>query len=198
MRLPILQIKLPVALSQTPDPAAANPEHGPPFGKTFPPPTRISPTQHLTSPILQFNPPSTRAEEKPARPSIARPTLTVFISNLHHPRRNLILQLPIPPKTSTAHSGAHAVHSATMGYIEDHKAESDIRALDQKVSLLMIKSKEQAGKNEAFEKKIHALEARNADLETRLKAAYATSPYLFSPYITPSPSLVLSPQNHTI
>ncbi|KAL8895660.1 MAG: hypothetical protein Q9207_008075, partial [Kuettlingeria erythrocarpa] len=58
-----------------------------------------------------------------------------------------------------------------MGYIEDHKAESDIRALDQKVSLLMTKSKEQAGKNETFEKKIHALEARNADLETRLKAA---------------------------
>ncbi|KAL8929293.1 MAG: hypothetical protein Q9208_001376 [Pyrenodesmia sp. 3 TL-2023] len=58
-----------------------------------------------------------------------------------------------------------------MGYIEDHKAESDIRALDQKVSLLMTKSKEQAGKNEAFEKKIHTLEARNNDLETRLKAA---------------------------
>ncbi|KAL8824544.1 MAG: hypothetical protein Q9170_008124, partial [Blastenia crenularia] len=60
-------------------------------------------------------------------------------------------------------------------YIEAHKADADFRALDQKVSLLLTKNKEQAGKNESFEKKIHALEKRNEGLETRLKASYAPS-----------------------
>ncbi|KAL9604144.1 MAG: hypothetical protein Q9219_000732 [cf. Caloplaca sp. 3 TL-2023] len=76
-------------------------------------------------------------------------------------------------------------------YIEAHKADSDIRAMDQKISLLMTKSKEQAGKNEAMEKKIRALEQRNTELETRLKAAYVSIP---SPVI-PSPLLTKKKQN---
>ncbi|KAL9000470.1 MAG: hypothetical protein Q9169_000987 [Polycauliona sp. 2 TL-2023] len=59
----------------------------------------------------------------------------------------------------------------SQSYIEAHKVEEAVRALEQKVSLLMIKNKEQAGKNESFEKKIHALEKKNEDLDTRLKAA---------------------------
>ncbi|KAL8932419.1 MAG: hypothetical protein Q9216_006844, partial [Gyalolechia sp. 2 TL-2023] len=56
-------------------------------------------------------------------------------------------------------------------YIEAHKADADFRALDQKVTLLLNKNKEQAGKNESFEKKIRALEKRNEELEVRLKAS---------------------------
>ncbi|KAL8717393.1 MAG: hypothetical protein Q9225_005349, partial [Loekoesia sp. 1 TL-2023] len=59
----------------------------------------------------------------------------------------------------------------SQSYIEAHKADADFRALDQKVTLLITKNKEQAGKNEAMEKKIHALEQRNEELDTRLKAA---------------------------
>ncbi|KAL8711879.1 MAG: hypothetical protein Q9220_003823 [cf. Caloplaca sp. 1 TL-2023] len=59
----------------------------------------------------------------------------------------------------------------SQSYIEAHKAEEAVRALEAKVSLLMIKNKDQAGKNEAFEKKLHALETKNLDLETRLKAS---------------------------
>ncbi|KAI4127513.1 MAG: hypothetical protein LQ338_003171 [Usnochroma carphineum] len=59
----------------------------------------------------------------------------------------------------------------SLSYLREHEAENNIRALDQKVSLLLTKSKEQAGKNEHFEKKIRALEKRNDDLETRLKAS---------------------------
>ncbi|KAI4141726.1 MAG: hypothetical protein L6R39_005205, partial [Caloplaca ligustica] len=58
-----------------------------------------------------------------------------------------------------------------QSYMEAHKAETDIRNLDQKVSLLMTKNKEQAGKNERMEKQIHALEQKNENLETRLKAS---------------------------
>ncbi|KAL8672847.1 MAG: hypothetical protein Q9168_002723 [Polycauliona sp. 1 TL-2023] len=59
----------------------------------------------------------------------------------------------------------------SQSYIEAHKAEEAVRALEQKVSLLMIKNKEQAGKNESFEKKIHGLEKKTEDVDTRLKAA---------------------------
>ncbi|KAL8947496.1 MAG: hypothetical protein Q9222_006233, partial [Ikaeria aurantiellina] len=59
----------------------------------------------------------------------------------------------------------------SQSYIEAHRAEEAVRALEQKVSLLMTKNKEQAGKNESFEKKLHALETKNQDLEIRLKAA---------------------------
>ena len=60
----------------------------------------------------------------------------------------------------------------SQSYIEAHKAEEAVRALEQKVSLLMTKNREQAGKNESFEKKIHALEKKSEDLDVRLKAAY--------------------------
>ncbi|KAL8895485.1 MAG: hypothetical protein Q9192_003608 [Flavoplaca navasiana] len=59
----------------------------------------------------------------------------------------------------------------SQSYIEAHKAEEAVRALEQKVSLLMTKNREQAGKNESFEKKIHALEKKSEDLDLRLKAA---------------------------
>ncbi|KAL8725066.1 MAG: hypothetical protein Q9166_007597 [cf. Caloplaca sp. 2 TL-2023] len=59
----------------------------------------------------------------------------------------------------------------SQSYIEAHRADEAVRSLEQKVSLLMVKNKEQAGKNESFEKKIHGLEKRNEDLETRLKAS---------------------------
>ncbi|KAL9633552.1 MAG: hypothetical protein Q9204_003347 [Flavoplaca sp. TL-2023a] len=59
----------------------------------------------------------------------------------------------------------------SQSYIEAHKAEEAVRALEQKVSLLMTKNREQAGKNESFEKKIHALEKKSEDLDVRLKAA---------------------------
>ncbi|KAL9016646.1 MAG: hypothetical protein Q9185_006019 [Variospora sp. 1 TL-2023] len=55
--------------------------------------------------------------------------------------------------------------------MELHKTESDLRALDQKVTLLLTKSQQQTARTESLEKKIHALEARNAELETRLKAS---------------------------
>lgn len=75
-------------------------------------------------------------------------------------------------------------------YIDAHKADSDFRALDQKVSLLISKNKEQTGKNESFEKKIRALEKRNEELEVRLKASEhnALSRHLNS---------LLPPQSHT-
>ncbi|KAI4190660.1 MAG: hypothetical protein L6R41_000671 [Letrouitia leprolyta] len=75
-------------------------------------------------------------------------------------------------------------------YIDSHKADSDFRALDQKVSLLLTKNKEQAGKSEALEKKIRALEKRNEELEVRLKASEhnALSRHLNS---------LLPPQSHT-
>ncbi|KAL8889313.1 MAG: hypothetical protein Q9215_003393 [Flavoplaca cf. flavocitrina] len=60
----------------------------------------------------------------------------------------------------------------SQSYIEAHKAEEAVRALEQKVSLLMTKNREQAGKNESFEKKIHELEKKSEDLDVRLKAAY--------------------------
>ncbi|KAL9007977.1 MAG: hypothetical protein Q9173_006850, partial [Seirophora scorigena] len=56
-------------------------------------------------------------------------------------------------------------------YIETHKTESDLRALDQKVTLLLTKSQQQTSRTESLEKKIRALEARNEELETRLKAS---------------------------
>ncbi|KAI4232150.1 MAG: hypothetical protein LQ349_005178 [Xanthoria aureola] len=59
----------------------------------------------------------------------------------------------------------------SQSYIEAHKAEEAVRALEQKVSLLMTKNREQAGKNESFEKKIQGLEKKTADLDTRLKAS---------------------------
>ncbi|KAL8853886.1 MAG: hypothetical protein Q9221_001357 [Calogaya cf. arnoldii] len=59
----------------------------------------------------------------------------------------------------------------SQSYLEAHKAEEAVRALEQKVSLLMTKNKEQAGKNESFEKKIHNLEKKSEDLDTRLKAS---------------------------
>lgn len=64
----------------------------------------------------------------------------------------------------------------SQSYIEAHKAEEAVRALEQKVSLLMTKNREQAGKNESFEKKIHALEKKSEDLDVRLKAAYVFLP----------------------
>lgn len=64
----------------------------------------------------------------------------------------------------------------SQSYIEAHKAEEAVRALEQKVSLLMTKNREQAGKNESFEKKIQGLEKKTADLDTRLKASYVISP----------------------
>ena len=63
----------------------------------------------------------------------------------------------------------------SQSYIEAHKAEEAVRSLEQKVSLLMTKNREQAGKNESFEKKIHSLEQKNEELDTRLKASYAAS-----------------------
>ncbi|KAL9591629.1 MAG: hypothetical protein Q9179_007532, partial [Wetmoreana sp. 5 TL-2023] len=74
----------------------------------------------------------------------------------------------------------------SQSYIEAHHADEAVRALEQKVSLLMTKNKEQAGKNESFEKKIHSLEARNKDLEVRLKASYAS---LFLPN-RPTPTIL--------
>lgn len=65
----------------------------------------------------------------------------------------------------------------SQSYIEAHKAEEAVRALEQKVSLLMTKNKEQAGKNESFEKKIHGLEKKSEDLDTRLKASYVLFPF---------------------
>ncbi|KAL8793704.1 MAG: hypothetical protein Q9182_007655 [Xanthomendoza sp. 2 TL-2023] len=59
----------------------------------------------------------------------------------------------------------------SQSYIEAHKADEAVRTLEQKVSLLITKSKEQTGKNENFEKKIRSLEKKNEDLETRLKAS---------------------------
>lgn len=67
-------------------------------------------------------------------------------------------------------------------YLEAHKADADFRALDQKVTLLLTKNKEQAGKNESIEKKIRALEKRNEELEVRLKASYATVLSLLPPF----------------
>ncbi|KAL8632072.1 hypothetical protein Q9189_002215 [Teloschistes chrysophthalmus] len=59
----------------------------------------------------------------------------------------------------------------SQSYIEAHRAESAVRALEQKVTLLMTKNSEQRGKNEAFEKKLQSLEKRNNELEIRLKAS---------------------------
>ncbi|KAI4202287.1 MAG: hypothetical protein LQ350_002671 [Teloschistes chrysophthalmus] len=70
----------------------------------------------------------------------------------------------------------------SQSYIEAHRAESAVRALEQKVTLLMTKNSEQRGKNEAFEKKLQSLEKRNNELEIRLKASYAIP----SPSQTPS------------
>ncbi|KAL9031892.1 MAG: hypothetical protein Q9180_006764 [Flavoplaca navasiana] len=78
----------------------------------------------------------------------------------------------------------------SQSYIEAHKAEEAVRALEQKVSLLMTKNREQAGKNESFEKKIHALEKKSEDLDVRLKAAYVFLPS------SPEPPLLLS-SNYT-
>ncbi|KAL8765372.1 MAG: hypothetical protein Q9203_006619, partial [Teloschistes exilis] len=59
----------------------------------------------------------------------------------------------------------------SQSYIEAHRAEEAVRALEQKVTLLMTKNSEQRGKNEAFEKKLQSLEKRNNELEIRLKAS---------------------------
>ena len=75
----------------------------------------------------------------------------------------------------------------SQSYIEAHKAEEAVRALEQKVSLLMTKNREQAGKNESFEKKIQGLEKKTADLDTRLKASYVFSPLPFPNSPFPSP-----------
>ena len=71
----------------------------------------------------------------------------------------------------------------SQSYIEAHKAEEAVRALEQKVSLLMTKNREQAGKNESFEKKIHELEKKSEDLDVRLKAAYVFLPSSSEPLI---------------
>ncbi|KAI4250947.1 MAG: hypothetical protein LQ352_005157 [Teloschistes flavicans] len=64
----------------------------------------------------------------------------------------------------------------SQSYIEAHRAEEAVRALEQKVTLLMTKNTEQRGKNDAFEKKLQSLEKRNNELEIRLKASYAYPP----------------------
>lgn len=74
----------------------------------------------------------------------------------------------------------------SQSYIEAHKSEEAIRSLEQKVSLLITKSKEQTGKNDAFEKKIHALEKRNEELETRLNASYVAFPFPMLAHLLPS------------